>query len=643
MPQEDLLLFQETAFPSAAFATYKKQLLRLSTDQEFPTSSNSPPYPSLYYASLGVEQKGFHLSQHVPQSFTLDSVAPSVFGSSADAQFAPVNWQSRLSVSTPEIRLTACTESNNNHSNNNTHSCISNGVKNPSWLPPSPSRSNGSLSPALTLSSPDNNTTSVPLSSSSHTQQQQHQFPVSSLNLFSNFGNRGDGMNYDELIFPSTSADMENMSLKHHFDSINSNNNNTASSNNSDFLFIPTTGFESSSTTTSSSSSYNPPLSLLSYLPLLFINGNDNISNNYHHHIDTFSSSSLSSVSPTCTLLTISPSDISPPDCFPETTPSLLSLLGTTSAATNDTKHHVAIQSSSSKDLVVEEKTVHQQQQQQLRVEEKQDVTVTTSQVEYEYDSLFDGSSDEEEDNVGQLVIKNPPVAGRHIHRIAEAVTDLMDLDEEEEEEEEKQDSSDDEFVSSSSSSSVARKRKSNTTVSKASRQSCPSSSIINYRQRNRKTSTASLPCKTTYLDNHSVNSGDQDEGGSCIVDDVSNLNEDFEIIRRGSIKFYICPVQDCRREFSRRFNLRTHIRTHNPHRSRPWTCPHPGCDATFVRSHDLERHSVVHNVEKPFTCTGCGVTFTRRDALKRHIEKKGCERGLEALEMSSKRRRKSN
>ncbi|KAJ3410518.1 hypothetical protein HDV05_003675 [Chytridiales sp. JEL 0842] len=85
-----------------------------------------------------------------------------------------------------------------------------------------------------------------------------------------------------------------------------------------------------------------------------------------------------------------------------------------------------------------------------------------------------------------------------------------------------------------------------------------------------------------------------------------------------------IYPCPHCSKPFTRKFNLKTHLLTHNPERPRPFTCEEPGCGKTFVRIHDLERHLVVHKGVKGWVCPGCGIGFTRKDAMGRHV-RRGC------------------
>lgn len=54
---------------------------------------------------------------------------------------------------------------------------------------------------------------------------------------------------------------------------------------------------------------------------------------------------------------------------------------------------------------------------------------------------------------------------------------------------------------------------------------------------------------------------------------------------------------------------------------SRPFTCPHPGCTASFSESSNLSKHIRTHGNERKYVCAepGCGKAFGRSDQLKRH------------------------
>ncbi|KAI7830202.1 hypothetical protein BC939DRAFT_392974 [Gamsiella multidivaricata] len=78
------------------------------------------------------------------------------------------------------------------------------------------------------------------------------------------------------------------------------------------------------------------------------------------------------------------------------------------------------------------------------------------------------------------------------------------------------------------------------------------------------------------------------------------------------------CTFDGCTKSFTRAFNLRSHLNTHNG--ERPHKCPESGCDWDFVRRHDLDRHvKSKHMANKPYACSQCTSRFGRSDALQRH------------------------
>ncbi|ORX51480.1 hypothetical protein BCR36DRAFT_325829 [Piromyces finnis] len=86
--------------------------------------------------------------------------------------------------------------------------------------------------------------------------------------------------------------------------------------------------------------------------------------------------------------------------------------------------------------------------------------------------------------------------------------------------------------------------------------------------------------------------------------------------------KFSICPFANCHKKFNREFNLKEHIRIHNPKRNKDFVCEY--CNEGFFSSSVLSRHiASIHQGEK-FFCKNCGKKFNRKDALHRH-EKISC------------------
>ncbi|KAJ7221421.1 hypothetical protein GGX14DRAFT_514398 [Mycena pura] len=90
--------------------------------------------------------------------------------------------------------------------------------------------------------------------------------------------------------------------------------------------------------------------------------------------------------------------------------------------------------------------------------------------------------------------------------------------------------------------------------------------------------------------------------------------------IRRIQEATFICPVPGCGSTFTRSFNLKGHIRSHNE--EKPFLCKWPGCGKGFARQHDCKRHEQLHTNYRPFTCDGCNKQFARMDALNRHPPK---------------------
>ncbi|KAL2018045.1 hypothetical protein VTK56DRAFT_1311 [Thermocarpiscus australiensis] len=87
------------------------------------------------------------------------------------------------------------------------------------------------------------------------------------------------------------------------------------------------------------------------------------------------------------------------------------------------------------------------------------------------------------------------------------------------------------------------------------------------------------------------------------------------------------CEVKGCGKLFSRSYNFKAHMETHDEKREYPFPCQVDGCNKKFVRKTDLQRHhQSVHMKERNHKCDYCGRMFARKDTLRRHMED-GCSK----------------
>jgi uncharacterized C2H2 Zn-finger protein len=103
----------------------------------------------------------------------------------------------------------------------------------------------------------------------------------------------------------------------------------------------------------------------------------------------------------------------------------------------------------------------------------------------------------------------------------------------------------------------------------------------------------------------------------------TEDYDEDDDISLREGVLY--CSHPGCGRTFTRMFNLKSHLKVHDPNRKKDFKCPQ--CGSGFARSQDLSRHIMIHSGQKNFTCPGptCGKRFSRKDALRRHVRTTKC------------------
>lgn len=75
------------------------------------------------------------------------------------------------------------------------------------------------------------------------------------------------------------------------------------------------------------------------------------------------------------------------------------------------------------------------------------------------------------------------------------------------------------------------------------------------------------------------------------------------------------CPT--CSREFTKLYNLRSHMRVHQT--IRPFTCEF--CPKAFARKNDCTRHRKIHLGTRDYVCGGCQQAFSRSDVLNTHFQ----------------------
>lgn len=84
----------------------------------------------------------------------------------------------------------------------------------------------------------------------------------------------------------------------------------------------------------------------------------------------------------------------------------------------------------------------------------------------------------------------------------------------------------------------------------------------------------------------------------------------------------YQCDVKGCGKLFSRSYNFKAHMETHEPDRAYSYPCTVDKCSKKFVRKTDLQRHNgSVHLKQRNHKCDYCSRFFARKDTLRRYAQ----------------------
>uniref|UniRef100_K3WUX6 C2H2-type domain-containing protein n=1 Tax=Globisporangium ultimum (strain ATCC 200006 / CBS 805.95 / DAOM BR144) TaxID=431595 RepID=K3WUX6_GLOUD len=83
----------------------------------------------------------------------------------------------------------------------------------------------------------------------------------------------------------------------------------------------------------------------------------------------------------------------------------------------------------------------------------------------------------------------------------------------------------------------------------------------------------------------------------------------------------HTCPDPECGRQFSRKYTLTEHLKTHTG--EKPHVCPVRTCNKRFSTSGNLARHKRLHGFIQPLECPveGCVCTFPSDNKLEKHMK----------------------